>query len=777
LFFGLMLAFGWRGLLWVGLIFVSVFAHFFGWRATALDSPYYLISYTCAFLVARAIARREPWLSRERSTLAVLSGAFLAPSIPALLSGPLASIVGFPPTAGLPALMNWLRETAGILVVAPALLVYSPGRLRKERRIQEETKATISAREALELAIELAAWTVAFYTNVHLRSRYNINAAYLTFVPPLVFTLRHGMRASVLALALNAVVATGLWQSLHWSAALSIGDLRVLIATYSTTILVLAAVVDERRRASEQRESLLSALGASEEKFAAAFYNAPLFLMITDLEDGRLLEVNDTFLERTGYSRPEVVGKTIVELGFNTAESRTEFVKELTAKGRITGIEVPLRTKSGEPIPCLFGGAVVPGQGQKRIIAILDDIGEQKRARENTAKLERQLQQAQKMETLGRFAAGIAHDFNNLLTVINGYGRIVYNKLPDDSSLRNKVGEICNAGMSAALLTEQLLAFSQRRKVPAEPLNLNDVAQATEEMLKRLLGPEVTLETELDPELRPVMATTGELQRILMNLAANARDAMEQKGTLRIRTCNAEARDPDDVSGFAALSCAVLEVRDTGRGIAPENLGKVFEPFFSTKEVHIGAGLGLAIVYGLVKQRGGWIETESRVGEGTTFRLFYPAAKEAPAGAPPPKTYRLAGGAGATILLAEDQPEVRRLASEILRSQGYDVMEAEGGEQALEYGRSPGWRIDLLVSDVVMPNMPGAELAKRLRASRASLPVLFISGYAPEERGGLVGPGTSLLSKPFSPEQLVEAVAAALSASRSEEARSASSIR
>jgi signal transduction histidine kinase/CheY-like chemotaxis protein/streptogramin lyase len=367
--------------------------------------------------------------------------------------------------------------------------------------------------------------------------------------------------------------------------------------------------------------------------------------------------------------------------------------------------------------------------------------------------------QTQKMETLGRLAAGVAHDFNNLLTVINGYGRILRDRLAGDPELQRKADQVCKAGASAATLTEQLLAFSQRRVIPAEALDMNAVIRASVGMLERLLGVDVGLVADLAPDLYLVMSTVGEIQQVLMNLAANARDAMATGGTLTIRTWNVEAQNPEDASGGPFLQCGLLEVEDTGEGIAPEYLTRIFEPFFTMKSDQGGTGLGLATVHGLVRQRRGWIEVNSRVGEGASFRVFFPKAPET---AP---VHRSAKGsevarAGATILLAEDQAEVRRFASEVLHSNGYNVLEAENGEQALQVASSFDGMIDLLVSDVIMPTMRGTELAAHMQGLRAGLPVILVSGYNPEGHTG--SPGAVHLNKPFSPEQLMEAVAKAL---------------
>ena len=764
--FWLALTCGWRGLAWAQLPVCGLLYYFMGWSGVALWEPQYLLSTVAAFLVARKIAKSEPWLSRERSTLAFLAGALLAPAVPAALIRPLLSFMGRPAGAYPIAVMSWLRESGGILALTPVLLVHLTPRLRRwlGQAGAGQRNEQLSLTGVAELAIESALWTAALWASVDFRARFNLNVSYLAFLPPLALTLRHGMRLGSIALAVNTVIATTLWLALHWANTLSLGDLRLLIAIYSIAILILAAVVDERHRANQELARTVTALKDSEERFATAFYNAPVLLLISEPGGGRVLEVNDTFLERTGYSRAEVLGKTCADLRLVASGSRAEITRELDEKGRLFGREVVITTKSGESVPCLYSGGLVSSGREKRIVSILEDITDRKRAEEANVELQRQLQQSQKMETLGRLAAGVAHDFNNLLTVINGYSGILHGKLSDQPELQRRADEIRKAGASAASLTEQLLAFSQKRRILAEPVDINAVVRSSEGMLARLLGEEIALETELYPGLHPVLATPGGLQQILLNLAANARDAMPNGGKVVISTCNLIARNPEDTVNVDAAPCALLQVRDTGAGIAPEYLGRLFEPFFTTKELGKGVGMGLATVYGLVKQRGGWITVDSEIGCGTAFRIYFPAGAVAPLPSTVPGKRSESNGRGVTILLAEDQTEIRSFACEVLQSSGYNVIEARDSREALEQSlRFPG-RIDLLVSDVVMPNMRGTELAARLRANRSELAVLFMSGYSPEVVSPAGDTKAMLLTKPFSPEQLVSAVERALTA-------------
>jgi PAS domain S-box-containing protein len=312
--FGLTLVFGWRGFVWSQLLFFASFGAFLGWKGAVLVTPLFLLSHACALIVSRQLARNEPWLLRERSTLAFLAGAALAPAVPALLNSAVLPHVGIPLRAGVPATVDaWLRGAAGILALAPALLVYLSGPLKGWTALEAERarKWPVANRSFLELGVEAAVWTGTLWMTIEFKTRYGINVAYLTFLPPLAFTLYRGMRPATLALAVNAVIATTLWRQLHWDQALPIGDLRLLIAIYSTTILVLAAVVDERERSRRQVEKLRTAeavLAESEKHFRTLANSAPVMIWMTG-EDDLCTFVNKRWLDFTGYSREQELGK------------------------------------------------------------------------------------------------------------------------------------------------------------------------------------------------------------------------------------------------------------------------------------------------------------------------------------------------------------------------------------------------------------------------------------------------------------------------------------
>ncbi len=376
-------------------------------------------------------------------------------------------------------------------------------------------------------------------------------------------------------------------------------------------------------------------------------------------------------------------------------------------------------------------------------------------------RLDEQFRQAQKMEAVGQLAGGVAHDFNNLLTVIVGYANLVQNCLSPENELRRKVAEIQRAGEKAALLTGQLLAFSRKQPRQQHVLDLNAIVDDMQDILRRLIAEDIDLRFRLDPAGCPVSADGNHLTQVLMNLVVNARDAMPIGGKLTIAT-RTVSRDSEYSDGDGVRppgSYAVLSVADTGVGMDEETRSRIFEPFFSTKAVGKGTGLGLATVYGIVVQHGGWIEVESAPGRGATFRIYLPAASGTPTReVESARTVR--SGRQATILLVEDQAAVRLFAEDVLAEAGHKVLTAGNGLAALEVAASHKNGIDLLITDVVMPEMNGPELAARLTSVHPDLNVLYVSGYTGSvlmDRG-IIPDDIILLRKPFLPESLVNKV-------------------
>jgi signal transduction histidine kinase/CheY-like chemotaxis protein len=385
---------------------------------------------------------------------------------------------------------------------------------------------------------------------------------------------------------------------------------------------------------------------------------------------------------------------------------------------------------------------------------------------ERETQLQAQLAQAQRLESVGRLAGGVAHDFNNLLTVINGYGDLALSRLRAGDPLRPQLEQIRRAGERAAVLTQQLLGFSRKQIIQPKPVNLNAIVSDAVNMLRPMLGELIAVHTVLQPALGQVVADTSQIDQILMNLAANARDAMPHGGTLKIETREVEVdhfgknADVQMPPGLYVL----LTVTDTGAGMSEETLQNIFEPFFTTKEHGRGTGLGLATVYGIVKQNGGWIDVQSEPGKGTTFRVWFPRTSGIDATAPAPMPAPVSGGSE-ILLVVEDEEGVRKFAVEVLKSRGYTVLSSEDAEAALALSERYANTIHLLVTDVVLPGMNGRELARRLKAIRPAMQVLFTSGYNRDviAEHGVLEPGTAYLAKPYSTGELASKVRELLS--------------
>ena len=359
------------------------------------------------------------------------------------------------------------------------------------------------------------------------------------------------------------------------------------------------------------------------------------------------------------------------------------------------------------------------------------------------------------MEAVGQLAGGVAHDFNNLLTVINGYSSLLLDQLPPEDSRHMIAAEILRAGERAGQLTKQLLAFSRKQVLMLQPLNLNDSLQSISSMLSRLLGEEVTLGMDLAPDLWSINGDTGQLNQVTMNLAINARDAMPHGGTVAITTRNVSVTPerPDRHRMMPPGDYVHVSVRDTGHGMSPETVSHLFEPFFTTKKVGQGSGLGLATVYGIVKQSQGYIFVDSALDQGATFHLYYPRVMAAPAVAETSSVPHRRGSE--TLLVVEDQDMVRTFVAQALNSYGYRVIEAASGEEALRVAASLPESVQALVTDVIMPQMSGPVLAQQLRLVWPGLRVLFISGYTDHtEPVTLNEPGSAFIQKPFSPDAL-----------------------
>ena len=396
------------------------------------------------------------------------------------------------------------------------------------------------------------------------------------------------------------------------------------------------------------------------------------------------------------------------------------------------------------------------------------DITERKQAAAQTQKLTEQLQQSQRLESVGRLAGGIAHDFNNLLTVILSCAETLREDVGARSLAEPEViDEIRAAGTRAAELTRQLLAFARKQIIAPVSLDMNAVVRGSEKMLRRVLGEDIEVVVSLQPTVWTVRCDPGQVEQVVLNLAVNARDAMPNGGRLAIGTANVEIGE-DLVAANPWMhkgQYVRLTLCDTGHGMSPEVKAHLFEPFFTTKPAGQGTGLGLATVYGIVKQSDGYILADSAPGQGTKFDIYFPRVLDAPMAAAPSSRVTTATGTE-TILVVEDDPLVREVTARSLRAGGYRVLSARDGEEALAIATNEGGRVDLLVSDVIMPGGHGPEVAENLRHRQSDLRVLYVSGYTQDaiaERG-VLSPGIELLQKPFTPSTLLERVRLVLDA-------------
>jgi len=387
---------------------------------------------------------------------------------------------------------------------------------------------------------------------------------------------------------------------------------------------------------------------------------------------------------------------------------------------------------------------------------------ERKRAEAERDSLQEQLNHAQKMEAIGRLAGGVAHDFNNMLSIIMGYGEILLSKLPPGDPLRESVVEIVEAGKRSGALTRQLLAFSRKQKLQPDVLDLNAVLKNLEKMLRRLIGEDVELEIVLSKDLARVMADPGQIEQVIMNLSVNARDAMPRGGRLVIETANVELDEAyvQEHLGAKQGKHVMLVVTDTGCGMDRETLSKIFEPFFTTKDKGKGTGLGLATVYGIVSQSGGYVTVQSEPGQGSTFRIYLPQTCAVTEAKRMGVSEEEGKGKGEHILIVEDEASLRRLCERVLSYKGYRVSTAANGGEALKLIKDKGIRPDLLVTDVVMPGMSGSLLAERLRELQPDIKVLYMSGYTDEALAphGILEPGILIIKKPFDINSLAKKV-------------------
>jgi len=513
----------------------------------------------------------------------------------------------------------------------------------------------------------------------------------------------------------------------------------------------LGAAIAMFRRGRSQESTIRRQLArevALKARFDDLFERSSEIMIVHDRR-GRVSTLNRAGEESVGYLRDEVrmLDPNWI-FGTDYLDTINRMINEGAESAACT-FRSELVPRKGARVPVAVHARVVVGDGQViGVTSIARDLSERDR-------LENELRQAQKMEAVGRLATGIAHDFNNLITVLLGYSDELVDETPEGSAQHKAALEVRRAADRASALTQQLLAFSRRQITVAHTVDLNQVISHMEELIRRLIGPEIRLQIALQPDLESISADAQQISQVMMNLVVNARDAMPKGGTLTVTTANVDLGD-DNLDVIPGPHVA-LSVGDTGVGMSEEVRNRLFEPFFTTKDSGQGTGLGLSMVHAIVRQSGGHIRVESHPGKGTTFHVYFPRQADL-AQAPvatlvPPSAIHVKGEG--VVLLAEDDRSVRRLVVTELSRRGFTVIEAEDGVSALELFRREQERIDVLVTDVVMPRMNGADLAKAADRIRPGLKILFISGHPERAGAGLDPTGvTNLLMKPFTADTL-----------------------
>ena len=520
----------------------------------------------------------------------------------------------------------------------------------------------------------------------------------------------------------------------------------------------LQAANAQLKREIVERQFVEQALISSEERFSKAFQANPIPLAILSLQRETITDANPGFQALTGYSRKELIGHTPRELGlWIDPEQGHQLVEQLRSNPSLRHSPCRLRGHAGTVYDILLSAELIELAGETSMLVIAQDVTEQ-------LQLEKQLRHSQKMEAVGQLAAGIAHDFNNMLTVIKGNASLALVKQTAGAPDQPMLESILVAAERSTKLVRQLLTFSRKQILEIVPLNVGELLATLAEMLPRMLGEQITVKTEAPADLPPIAADGGMIEQVLVNLAVNARDAMPHGGRLTItaRTTVISAAELRVNREARAGRFLRLQVSDTGCGIPPEVLPRIFEPFFTTKPMGKGTGLGLSTVYGIARQHEGWIEVQSEVGKGTTFQLFLPLA-DAPASATAPVNSGAAPRAHGTetILVVEDEETVRYCVTVILEMHGYTVITASNGQEALAVWPDRRATIDLLLTDMVMPEeLSGFELARRLQADKPGLKIIYTSGYS-RELASSKSPfpaGHHFLAKPYQSGALLQAV-------------------
>lgn len=628
----------------------------------------------------------------------------------------------------------WIGDSGGVLVVTPLILtIWHLGWPQWDHKRRAEAAVLLFISSFFAVAVFIL-WRPSA------ELRYPADLVLLPLIAWVAYRFTQREVSVLVALVLTIAITGALhgrgpYQGISpWS---SLPVVQFFIGILSILSIIIGAVIAERKTAGE-------ALEASEHWLRESQRISRIGTYVLDVRTGEW--TRSEVLEEILGITPDYPCTQEAWLALLHAEDRPgvlEQLKDVTAVGREFRREVRMvRPRDGSVrwVSCSGEVSLDARKAPAKLSGTVLDITERKN-------IEAQLLQSQKMESIGRLAGGVAHDFNNLLMVINGYAEMALRRISTNDQLYTEIREICRAGDQAAELTRQLLAFSRKQVLRPQVLSLNDIVRDSDTMLRRLIGEDIALVCILDPSLRPVEADPGQISQVIVNLAVNARDAMPSGGKLIIETANSD-------QGVS------LTVSDTGHGMGADTLEHVFEPFFTTKGVGKGTGLGLATVYGIVRQSAGDITVESESGIGTKFAIHLPAVEGFAARKDDAQPLPRASG---TVLLVEDEDAVRGLIAAVLEQQGCRVLVANDGEDALRLYGDGRHHIDLLITDVVMPHMRGTELAIYLRQVYPKLSVLFTSGYTdPSISTQVAEAGSCFLQKPFKADDLLRAANAAL---------------
>ncbi len=896
--FALTLMFGWRGFVWSQLVFLTSFALFFGWRGAVFITPVFLLSQAGAFMVARKIARGESWVSGERSTLAFLAGAVLAPALPAFLNSLVLPVVGIQPLPGLPAALDsWLRGTAAILSLAPAVLVYWSEPLKEWVGLQPRgERQPISTRNWIELGVESLVWGAIFWMTVESKPRFGLNITYLTFLPLLALTLFRGLRLATLALAANAIIATTLWLQLQWANAFPAVDLRLLIATYSAAILVLAAVVAERQRSRVEVASLIeaeaalrsseerlrlatkatndaiwdfdlkagtvswndtyfelygrpetaqsmqfwidrihpedrartvdgfkaviaddasswsaeyrfrradgewahvydrayiardasgnasrvigamqdlteqkkseAALRESEERFRRVFEDGPLGLALV-AKDYRFEKANSALCRMVGYDEVELLQLSFVDITHPDDVRTDVYLAEQLFKREIPFYRIQKRyvKKSGEIIWINLTASMITGPNGEphHGLAMIEDVTEIKRTQEEALF-------RQKLESVGTLAGGIAHDFNNLLGAIQAQAEMAVTEMDAGASCREELKVICDVATRGSEIVRQLMIYAGKENSVPGPVDLSKTVDEMLSLLKVSVTKHALIQAELQHDLPDIQASAAEIGRVVMNLITNASDAIgDRDGEIRVITRRVTLKGQSAAIALPDGDYVQLEVTDTGCGMSPQTQAKVFDPFFTTKSA--GRGLGLAVVQGIVRSLGGAIQLTSEPDRGTTFQVFLPCAKTTASA-----SGRAMSGDGGdavpvrhgTVLVVEDEGNLRQPVVKMLRKSGFEVFEAADGTSAIDLLRANGASIDAILLDMTIPGASSREVVDVAANVRPNIKVILTSAYSQEViEGSMRAPQIcNFIRKPFQLAELLKMLRNSLSSQR-----------